>query len=142
MWNQQYMTPISISRSTQALLTRSSMLVLQTLVQTPTSNLFRRAASNPCCGGCAGKFAANSKSFAERANHQLVATNQYVQKGCPFSGGKVKADKMVSIAGTKVGFCCDGCMSKVASAKDDKAKMKLVFSDKAFSKGFEKKASK
>ena len=95
-----------------------------------------------CCGGCAGKFAANSKSFAERANHQLVATNQYVQTGCPFSGGKVKADKMVSIAGTKVGFCCDGCMSKVASAKDDKAKMKLVFSDKAFSKGFEKKASK
>jgi hypothetical protein len=95
-----------------------------------------------CCGGCAGKFAANTKKFAERANHQLVATKQYTQKGCPFSGGAVKAGKMINIAGTEVGFCCDGCKSKVASAKDDEARMKLVFSDKAFGKGFEKKAKK
>ncbi|MGI9441729.1 MAG: hypothetical protein ACR2N1_04650 [Rubripirellula sp.] len=95
-----------------------------------------------CCGGCAGKFAANTKKFAERANHQLVATKQYTQKGCPFSGGAVKAGKMVNIAGTEVGFCCDGCKNKVASAKDDEARMKLVFSDKAFGKGFEKKAKK
>ena len=95
-----------------------------------------------CCGGCAGKFAANTKKFAERANHQLVATKQYTQKGCPFSGGAVKAGKMINIAGTEVGFCCDGCKNKVASAKDDEARMKLVFSDKAFGKGFEKKAKK
>jgi hypothetical protein len=95
-----------------------------------------------CCGGCAGKFVADTKKYAERANHQLVATKQYVQKGCPFSGGKVKADKVISIAGTEVGFCCDGCKNKVASAKDDTARMKLVFSDKAFGKGFAKKASK
>ena len=95
-----------------------------------------------CCGGCAGKFAANIKKFAERANHQLVATKQYTQKGCPFSGGAVKAGKMINIAGTEVGFCCDGCKNKVASAKDDEARMKLVFSDKAFGKGFEKKAKK
>ena len=95
-----------------------------------------------CCGGCAGKFAANTKKYAERANHQLVATNQYTQKGCPFSGGKVKAGNLVSIAGTEVGFCCDGCKNKVASAKDDAARMKLVFSEKAFGKGFEKKAGK
>ena len=62
-----------------------------------------------CCGGCAGKFASNTKQFSERANHQLVATKQYTQKGCPFSGGAVKAGKMVKIAGTEVGFCCDGC---------------------------------
>ena len=95
-----------------------------------------------CCGGCAGKFAANTKKFTERANHQLVATKQYTQKGCPFSGGEVKAGKMINIAGTEVGFCCDGCKSKVASAKDDEARVKLVFSDKAFGKGFEKKAKK
>lgn len=95
-----------------------------------------------CCGGCASKFASNSKKFAERANYQLVATKQYTQKGCPFSGGEVKAGKTISIAGTEVGFCCDGCKSKVASAKDDAARMKLVFSDKAFAKGFEKKAKK
>jgi YHS domain-containing protein len=95
-----------------------------------------------CCGGCAGKFAANAKKYAERANHQLVATKQYVQKGCPFSGGQVKAGKSINIAGTDVGFCCDGCKNKVASAKDDAARMKLVFSEKAFGKGFAKQASK
>jgi hypothetical protein len=95
-----------------------------------------------CCGGCAGKFAANAKKYAERANHQLVATKQYVQKGCPFSGGQVKAGKSINIAGTDVGFCCDGCKNKVASAKDDAARMKLVFSEKAFDKGFAKQASK
>lgn len=95
-----------------------------------------------CCGGCAGKFASNTKKFAERANHQLVATKQYTQKGCPFSGGAVKGGKMINIAGTEVGFCCDGCKNKVASAKDDAARMKLVFSDKAFGKGFEKKTKK
>ncbi len=93
-----------------------------------------------CCGGCAGKFATDSKKYAERANHQLVATKQYTQKGCPFSGGKVKASTLVSIGGTKVGFCCDNCKGKVTSASDDAAKMKLVFSDTAFGKGFAKKA--
>ena len=53
-----------------------------------------------------------------------------------------RPDKMIKIAGTEVGFCCDGCKSKVASAKDDAARLKLVFSDKAFGKGFEKKAKK
>jgi len=95
-----------------------------------------------CCGGCAGKFAANAKKYAERGNHQLVATKQYVQKGCPFSGGQAKAGKSINIAGTDVGFCCDGCKNKVASAKDDAARMKLVFSEKAFGKGFAKQASK
>ncbi len=39
MWNQQYITPISINRSTHASLTRSSMFDLQTLVQTPDQQL-------------------------------------------------------------------------------------------------------
>lgn len=92
-----------------------------------------------CCGGCAGKFAANKKKFAAAANHQLVATKQFEQKACPFSGGEVNPEKFTMVAGAKVGFCCDGCKGKVESAKDDAAKMKLVFGDKTFAKGFKKK---
>ena len=93
-----------------------------------------------CCSGCAGKFASDSKKFAERANHQLVSTKQYEQKGCPFSGGKVNPETMVSIAGTKVAFCCNGCKGKVDSVEGDAAKIKLVFADKSFKKAFQKKA--
>ncbi|MFK8111287.1 MAG: hypothetical protein AB8B91_03770 [Rubripirellula sp.] len=94
-----------------------------------------------CCGGCAGKFASNTKKFTANANHQLVATKQFEQKACPFSGGDVDPSKTTMVAGTKVGFCCDGCKNKVESAKDDAAKMKLVFNDKTFAKGFKKKSA-
>lgn len=93
-----------------------------------------------CCGGCAGKFAKSPDKFAASANHQLVSTKQYEQKGCPFSGGDVDPDVFTTVAGTKVGFCCGGCKSKVESVKDDKKAMKLVFSDKAFAKGFKRLA--
>ena len=82
-----------------------------------------------CCGGCAGKFAADTKKFATKANHQLVATKQYEQQKCPFSGGKLK-----------VAFCCNNCKGKVEGAEDDAAKVKMVFANKAFEKGFKKKA--
>lgn len=95
-----------------------------------------------CCGGCAGKFTKSPKKFAVKANQQLVATKQYVQKGCPFSGGEVDAKTTIEIAGTKVAFCCPGCKSKVEGAADDAAKLKLVFSEKAFAKGFKKAEKK
>lgn len=93
-----------------------------------------------CCGGCAGKFAKDSKKFAVKANHQLVATKQYEQKGCPFSGGKVNADTAVKLAGTSVAFCCNNCKGKVVAEKDEAKQLKMVFSDKAFGKGFAKKS--
>ena len=92
-----------------------------------------------CCGGCVGKFNSNTAKFAEKANHQLVATKQFVQKGCPFSGGKLNESTAVEFAGTKVAFCCNNCKGTFTGAADDAAKMKLVFSDKAFKKGFAKK---
>jgi len=98
-----------------------------------------------CCGGCPGKFAKDTKKFSAKANHQLVATKQYEQKGCPISGGEVKSETLVKLAGTELGFCCNKCKGKFESAKDDAARMELVFSDKAFKKGFkkvEKSASK
>ena len=30
-----------------------------------------------CCGGCVGKFKSNTAKYAEKANHQLVATKQF-----------------------------------------------------------------
>lgn len=95
-----------------------------------------------CCGGCASKFQKNTKKFATKANHQLVATKQYKQTGCPFSGRDVDASTSIKVAGTDVAFCCSGCKSKVESAKDDTAKIALVFSDKAFKQGFKKAEKK
>ncbi|MEL6108485.1 MAG: hypothetical protein AAFU85_20870 [Planctomycetota bacterium] len=95
-----------------------------------------------CCGGCVSKFTSNTKKYAEKANHQLVATKQYVQTGCPFSGGEVNQDTAVKFNGTSIAFCCDGCKSKFVSAKDDAAKLKLVFNEKAFKKSFKKAEEK
>ncbi|MGB7343056.1 MAG: hypothetical protein WBD20_02490 [Pirellulaceae bacterium] len=95
-----------------------------------------------CCGGCAGKFAKEEKKFAVKANHQLVATKQYEQKLCPFSGNAIDAEKATTVAGVKVAFCCDGCKGKVESTEGDEAKMALVFADKKFTKAFKKVAVK
>jgi YHS domain-containing protein len=94
-----------------------------------------------CCGGCAGKFAADTKKYAEKANHQLVATKQFAQKACPFSGGELNPETAVTVAGVSVAFCCNNCKGKVESAEDDAAKLTLVFGDKAFEKAFQKKAA-
>ena len=91
-----------------------------------------------CCGGCASGFSKNSSKYAVKANHQLVLTKQFKQIGCPFSGREINADISTKVAGTKIGFCCEGCKGKVDHAKDDAAKMELVFADKTFAKGFKK----
>jgi YHS domain-containing protein len=91
-----------------------------------------------CCGGCAGKFAKDTKKFAAKANHQLVATKQYEQKGCPMSGGKLNPETMVKLAGTELGFCCNKCKGAFEGKADDKEKLELVFNDKAFEKAFQK----
>ncbi|MCC9602446.1 hypothetical protein LOC67_17995 [Stieleria sp. JC731] len=91
-----------------------------------------------CCGNCEAKFAKDSKPFTLKANQQLVSTKQYEQKACPLSGGDIDESTAVKVEGTKVAFCCNNCKGKVESAKDGEAKMKLVFSDKAFKNGFAK----
>lgn len=94
-----------------------------------------------CCGNCAGKFAEDSSKFAVKANHQLVATKQFEQKACPFSGGDLNPETAVKLAGVSVAFCCNNCKGKVESAEKDAEKLEMVFSDKAFEKGFAKKKS-
>ena len=94
-----------------------------------------------CCGNCAGKFAEDPKKFAVKANHQLVATKQFEQKVCPFSGGDLNPETAVKLAGVKVAFCCNNCKGKVEAAEKDAEKLEMVFNDKAFEKGFAKKKS-
>src|SRR4051812_35809997 len=62
-----------------------------------------------CCDNCKAKFDKDSAAFTAKANHQLVASGQFAQKGCPFSGGKTKEGTEVDVAGIKVAFCCPNC---------------------------------
>jgi hypothetical protein len=98
-----------------------------------------------CCDNCPKKFdaeIAKNKVFQEKANLQLVATKQATQEKCPITGKALNKEKTEKVAGVVVTFCCDGCKGKVASAKDDAAKLALVFSDPAFDKGFKVKGAK
>jgi len=94
-----------------------------------------------CCGNCQSSFAKDPKKHAEKANHQLVSTKQYVQKSCPLSGGDLNPETAISISGAKVAFCCGNCKGKVEGS-EEKEQMKLVFSDKAFDKAFKKAKEK
>lgn len=97
-----------------------------------------------CCDQCAESFAEDAKlkekaKFAVKANHQLVLTGQFKQKGCPFSGGPIDENLVTKVGGTKVGFCCEGCQKKVTDLEKLEDKVNLVFSQAAFKKGFELK---
>ncbi len=92
-----------------------------------------------CCGGCAKSFAKDSSQHANAARHQLVATGQYVQKGCPFSGNAVIDEAVAQVGNVAVGFCCTGCSGKVAQTSEIKDQLEMVFSEDAFGKGYELK---
>ena len=94
-----------------------------------------------CCKGCPKAFAKDSKKFATKANHQLVATGQFKLAVCPISGRKIDAKQVVKVAGVKVAFCCKNCKGKVAKAKGDE-QLALVFAEKAFEKSKAKKVEK
>ncbi len=88
-----------------------------------------------CCGNCQGKFEKASKEekskLAAKANHQLVATKQYEQEGCPFSGGQVDDSTLIKVGAAEIGFCCKNCKAKAEKMKDDEQISKL-FGEKAF----------
>lgn len=97
---------------------------------------FKKAKVFFCCDGCKGKFGKDKEKFATKAQHQLVATKQYTQKACPFSGGDVNPEKTTKVNGVEVGFCCGNCLAKAEKAEGDE-QIELVFGEKAFEKGFE-----
>lgn len=88
-----------------------------------------------CCDNCLGKFNKLDDSGKEKvaavANHQLVATKQYEQKGCPFSGGEINADTKIDVKGASVAFCCENCQGKAKNMKEDE-QIASLFGEKAF----------
>ena len=95
-----------------------------------------------CCGNCVKAFEKKPEKYTVKANHQRVATGQYVQKACPFSGGKLNDAATCKVGGVELKMCCNGCAGKVNKTESEEAKAELVFNTKAFKKGFEKKAEK
>lgn len=91
-----------------------------------------------CCEGCPGAFAKDPAKFATKANHQLVATKQASQIGCPMSGKDIDAETAIEVAGVEVAFCCGNCQ-KAAADKEGAEQVELVFNDKAFEKAFKVK---
>ena len=85
-----------------------------------------------CCNNCPKAYKADPDKFLAKANHQLLSTKQISQVACPITGKPINEEKTVEIAGTKVGFCCDGCKGKAEKAGDDA--IALVFA--SFDKGF------
>ena len=95
-----------------------------------------------CCGNCVKSYNKNPEKYTAAANAQMVQTGQYVQKSCPFSGGKLNDKAVAKIGKMEIKMCCGNCVKKVDSAKTDADKVALVFSKKAFEKGFAKKEEK
>ena len=89
-----------------------------------------------CCENCPKAFKKDMAKYATKANHQLVATKQAKEVKCPLTGKDLNKDTAIEVSGTKVAFCCNMCKGKVAAAKEEE-QLELVFSDKAFEKGFE-----
>jgi YHS domain-containing protein len=89
-----------------------------------------------CCPNCPKAFAANTEKYAAKANQQLYASKQAKLVACPITGKKLNPETKITVAGTPVCFCCNGCKGKVTKAEGD-AQLELVFGDKAFEKGFE-----
>jgi YHS domain-containing protein len=88
-----------------------------------------------CCENCPKAFEKSPKKFTMKVNAQLLETSQVVQVACPLTGKPVNKETTFESGDLKVGMCCKNCLGKVAKADDD-AKLKLLFSEAAFKKGF------
>ena len=65
---------------------------------------------------------------------QLVQTKQAKQVACPLTSKDI-GDALAEVAKLEIGLCCKGCKGKLDKAEGDD-KLALVFSEKAFEKGF------
>jgi YHS domain-containing protein len=96
---------------------------------------YREAEVYFCCPNCPKAFEANTEKFATKANLQLVQTKQAKQTKCPLTGRDMADDKTVAVKGVNINVCCPNCLAKVTKAEGDE-QLALLFSDKAFDKGF------
>lgn len=88
-----------------------------------------------CCKNCPDSFKKEPAKYSAQVNAQLLATGQSTQVGCPYSGKATNPESTLEIAGSKVGFCCNGCKGKTEKASDEE-KLAMVFGDDSFKKGF------
>ena len=86
-----------------------------------------------CCQNCPKAYDADPAKFTAKVHQQLLQTGQMTQVGCPFSGGAVKPETIIEVAGNKVGFCCNNCKGKVEKASDEE-RLAMVFGN--IKKGF------
>jgi len=91
-----------------------------------------------CCENCPKAFKENTAKYATRANLQLVASGQYKEVKCPLTGKALNPETATKVGGVSVEFCCNGCKGKIEALKKKGDRLKLVFNDEAFAKGFEK----
>jgi YHS domain-containing protein len=89
-----------------------------------------------CCDDCKEAFSKDTEKFAAMANMQLVQTGQFAQTNCPLTGRDVPEGMTTKVGSLDVGVCCNGCKGKVEKAADDKARVEMVFADKAFADHF------
>ncbi len=94
-----------------------------------------------CCGGCPDAFKKDTAKYATRANMQLVQTGQAKEVKCPLSGADLNPATKIKVGDVEVCFCCDKCKGKTEALKGDE-QLELVFSDKAFDKGFKVEKAK
>ena len=74
--------------------------------------------------------------FAIKANHQLVLTGQYVQKGCPITGEAVDENLSMTLGAVKIGFSSAASQAKIDQLETFEEKATLLFSDAAFDIAF------
>ncbi len=87
-----------------------------------------------CCDNCPKAFEKDTAKFATKANAQLVATKQFTQVACPFSGKPTAEGTAVKVGGSDVSFCCMNCKGAAEKAGDEA--LEKVFADAPFAKGF------
>lgn len=88
-----------------------------------------------CCDNCPKAFKANPRKFDLKVHQQLLETGQVVQVACPLTGKPMNKEKTAEVGDTKVAFCCEKCQGKYDAANDE-AKLKLLFANANFEKGF------
>ncbi len=91
-----------------------------------------------CCAKCKAAFEKDKEKYAVRANLQLVQTKQFVQKACPIGGGKTDGTHVSKLGDLEISFCCADCKKEFDDAKDDEARINLVFSEDGFMKGYKR----
>ena len=85
------------------------------------------------------KFVANTAEYRTKANHQLVASGQYVQHACPLTGEPVAKDVSAKVAAIEIGLSCKDCIQQLG--KVEQPAVEVIFGDKNFDQSFVKKGS-